>query len=256
MRLRLTGNQQELLRQLLEQQHDHLLTPEQLEKLDSIRAARTADLESYTPGPDLKIRVTSLPDGGTEFYFPPAPFDTNAAGNTLLLLIMVSVLSAVRGLLFNSDYTNHSGEWLAMTFFVVLAILTLLVFLRVLRLWFAPERATIANGVLSDTTGIFRRTRTMPVAEIAAIHATQGSTQNHCAIFIRGFGLHRLTVGDGIREWRDADWLAMQMSRAVGIKASASLGGEAYDEQAKMLQTFVEDFSARYGDKIQSSDRR
>jgi hypothetical protein len=30
-------------------------------------------------------------------------------------------------------------------------------------------------------------------------------------------------VGDGIREKRDAEWLAMQMSRAAGIKDLASI---------------------------------
>jgi hypothetical protein len=237
MELRLSGQQQELLRQLLPQCYPQQLTPEQSAHLESIRAAHLAELESYTPGPDLKVRTTSLPNGGTEFYFPAAPFDTNAPGLSLLLLIMFCILYGVSGPLFSNF---HPGVLVVMPLYAIWAFLTLLLLLWVLRLWLAPDRVTIANGVLSTASGIFRRTKSMPVSEIATIHAVPGSRKMHSAIRISGRRFFK--VGDGIRDSRDAEWLAMQISRAAGIKPSASLPIDYADEQLEQVQTFLKTF--------------
>ena len=65
MGLRLTAQQTELLRDLLQQGLPGGLTTEQSEHLDSIRAAHLAELEAYTPGPDLKVRATPLAQRGS-----------------------------------------------------------------------------------------------------------------------------------------------------------------------------------------------
>jgi len=158
---------------------------------------------------------------------------------------MAAILAAVSGPLFNnlSAGIRHSGDWLVVVLYATWAILTLFMFLHVLRLWFAPERLTITNGILSDTSGLFGKTRRMRVAEIAAIHAVPGGSR-HSAIRIRRSDWRGLTVGDGIRERRDAEWLAMQISRALGIKPSASLPTDDYSEELKMVQTFLDEMGA------------
>ena len=60
MAARLTEKQQELLRRLSQQQAQD----------EAFCATQTAKLESYQPSPNLEVRITSLPGGGSEFYFP------------------------------------------------------------------------------------------------------------------------------------------------------------------------------------------
>jgi len=219
--------------------------PAPVADLESIRAARTVELESYQPGPEFKVRMTRLPEGGTEFYFPPMRGAANAGAQTVFFLIMAAILGGVSGPLFNnlSAGISHSGDWLVVVLYATWAILTLFMFLHVLRLWFAPERLTITNGILSDTSGLFGKTRRMRVAEIAAIHAVPGGSRLS-AIRIRRSDWRGLAVGDGIRERRDAERLAMQISRALGIKPSASLPTDDYSEELKMVQTFLDEMGA------------
>ena len=49
-----------------------------------------------------------------------------------------------------------------------------------------------------------------------------------------------LSVGDGIREKRDAEWLAMRMSHAAGIKSSASIPANTSGEEIQMVQAFLD----------------
>jgi hypothetical protein len=117
--------------------------------------------------------------------------------------------------------------------------------LWVLGLWLAPQRVLIENGAFSRTTGILRRTQTLPVSSITSIHAITGSRAMNSAIRICGQKF--LRVGDGIRERRDAEWLAMQMSRAAGIQPTASLPSDYGDEQLEKLQTLLTSFEGMRG---------
>jgi hypothetical protein len=117
-------------------------------------------------------------------------------------------------------------------------------FFWILRLWFAPEKVVIANGTISDTCGIFATTRTMPIADVVAIHAIPGQYTRKNAIRIKGSGWHYLSVGDGIREKRDAEWLALQMSHAAGVKAAPSVPDYGGAEQMEIMAAFVKDFRA------------
>ena len=50
-----------------------------------------------------------------------------------------------------------------------------------------------------------------------------------------------------MRERRDAEWLAMQMSRAAGVKLTASLPSDYGDEQLEKLQTLLTSFEGMRG---------
>lgn len=216
--------------------------------LESIRAVRTVEMNSYRPGRDFRVRITQLREGGTEFYFPPVRGHANAGGQTAVALIMAAILFAVSGPVF-SDLGSGTllGNFFELALYVGWAILTLLLLLWVMRLWFAPEWLTIADGVLSDTVGLFAKTRIMPVAEISGIYAVRGAYTKYNAIRIVGARWHALMVGDGIRERQDAEWLAMQISRAAGVRPSASLPGEELGEELRRMQTFIADIGAIRG---------
>ena len=242
MDLRLSVQQQELLRDLLQERFPQLLTPEQSEHLDSIRAAHLAEVEAYTPGPELKVRMTTLPSGGQEFYFPAAPFDTNATAFSLVWLVLFCIVYGFGRAMFDN---YHPGILMFMPVFMLGVFVTAVMGVWVLGLWIAPQRVRIENGVLFWSAGILRKTKSLPVNEVSTIHAITGSRKLHSAIRICGSKFYR--VGDGIRERRDAEWLAMQMSRAAGIKPTASLPFDYGDEQLENIQTFLKTFEGMHG---------
>ena len=251
MDLRLTTQQQELLRDLLQERFPQALTPEQSAHLDSIRAAHLAELEAYTPGPECKIRITTLPSGGQEFHFPPAPFDTNAPGLSLAWLVLFCIVYALGRAIYDND---HPAILIFMPVFMMGVFITVVMGAWVLGLWVAPQRVTIENGVLSRTVGIFRRSRALQANTISSIHAITGSRSMCSAIRVCGQKFYR--VGDGIRERRDAEWVAMKMSRAAGIKPTASLPTEYGDEQLELIQSLLSNFEGVQGNvKIRVNGR-
>jgi hypothetical protein len=242
MELRLTTQQQELLRDLLQERFPGTLSPEQAEHLDSIRAAHLAELEAYTPGPDMKVRITMLPSGGQEFYFPAAPFDTNATAYSLVWLVLFCIVYTLGRAMFGNV---HPGVLMFMPVFVLGVFVTVVMGLYVLGLWFAPQRVTIENGMLTKTAGLLRRGQSLPVNTISSIHAITGSRTMNCAIRVCGQKFCR--VGDGIRQRQDAEWVAMQMSRAAGVKPTASLPADYGDEQLDQIQTLLKTFEGMHG---------
>ncbi len=204
------------------------VTAEQKAEVESIRAGRTTELREYKPGPDFKVRITPTGDGGTEFFIPPVRGAANAIFQTLVFVVTLSLLVPF---LLNGQpsmaYFAVAGGWGA---------IELAFFTWILRPWFAPEQVVVANGILSDTYGIFGRTRTMTTAEITSIRVTKGDYTRHYAIRIVGAGLHLFTVGDGIRQKRDAEWLAQQMSQAAGVKAADSIPVSSEIELAENLK--------------------
>ena len=88
----------------------------------------------------------------------------------------------------------------------------------ILRLWFAPEQVAIANGTITVTQGLFGKRRQMAAADVTAIHAAGGGYTRYHRIRILGTRGRGIAVGDGIRERRDAEWLALKMSLAAGVK--------------------------------------
>jgi hypothetical protein len=181
---------------------------EMVEMLDRDAPADRINLDSYHPSPSLKARITLTADGGTEFYFPPMRDAAQASGQTVVFFISLAI------------WVLYGTAQQQSMFWAAWGLIELLFFLWILRLWFAPERVVIGNGVVSDTYGIFRKTRTIPTAQVAAIQAVPGAYTRHFAILIKDAGFRLFMVGDGIRNWHDAEWLALQMSRTANVKAS------------------------------------
>jgi len=181
---------------------------EMIEMLDRDTPADRIDLDSYHPSPSLKAQITLTAGGGTQFYFPPMRDAAQAFGQTVVFLISLAI------------WVLYGTAQQPSLFWAAWGIIELLFFLWILRLWFAPERVVIGNGVVRDTYGIFRKTRTLPTAQVAAIHAVRGAYTRHFAIRIKDAGFRMFMVGDGIRNWHDAEWLALQMSRAANVKGS------------------------------------
>jgi hypothetical protein len=207
------------------------ITEEQKAEVESIRAARTRELEEYKPGPYLKVRITRTADGGVEFWFPPVRGAAKAFLQTLVFAGTLALLAMI--CLRGQPSIPLVAIW---------GLIDLGFFMWILRLWFAPERVVIAKGTLSYIYGILGRTRSMSTAEIVSIHAITGNYTTHHAIRIRGKGWRVLDVGDGISATRDAEWLARQMSSATGVKPADSIPHSSPQEQTELIGAFVEQF--------------
>jgi hypothetical protein len=179
-----------------------------VEMLDRDTPAERIDLDTYHPSPSFKARITLTADGGTEFYFPPMRGAAQAFGQTVVFLISLAI------------WVLYGTAQQPSLFWMAWGIIELLFFLWIIRLWFAPERVVIGNRVVSDTYGIFHKTRTIPTAQVAAIHAVPGAYTRLFAILIKDASFRMFMVGDGIRDWHDAEWLALQMSRTANVKVS------------------------------------
>ena len=206
----------------------------QVAETESIRTARKQELESYRPGPDFKIRITPGQDGGTEFFFPPVRRGANATGQTVVFLSTVAVLAAV---------CATAPLWIV----AIWGTIDILFFGWILRLWFAPEQVVIGNGNITVTAGLFAKKRSMPTAEVTSIHAAKQGYTLYNNIRIVGSGWHVLQVGDGIRENRDAEWLALQMSIAAGVKPASSIPMNSNLEQEQIMGALVNEMLMKTG---------
>jgi hypothetical protein len=206
-------------------------TAQQAAEAESIRAVRKVEIEAYQPGPDFRVRVTPTKEGGSEFFFPPVRGGANAVGQTIVFLMFSAPLVALAG-------------QLPLWFVAVWGTIDLLFLGWILRLWFAPEEVVIEKENITVTSGLFAKKRRMATSEVTAIHATKGGyTLNH-NIRIVGHGWHVMQVFDGIREAREAEWLARQMSIAAGVKPADPIPLNANLEQVRILQAFVSDYRA------------
>ena len=206
-------------------------TAQQAAEAESIRAVRKVEIEAYQPGPDFRVRITPTKEGGREFFFPPVRAGANAVGQTIVFLMVSAPLLAL-------------GGQLPLWFVAVWGTIDLLFLGWILRLWFAPEQVVIEKGNITVTSGLFANKRRMAASEVTAIHAAKGGyTLNH-NIRILGRGWHVMQVGDGIRETRDAEWLARQMSIAAGVKPADSIPLNSNLEQTQILKAFASDYLA------------
>ena len=120
-------------------------------------------------------------------------------------------------------------------------ILNLLLYLWLARLWFAPERIVIGNGVIRVTNGLFRITQSMAIDQVASIHAVPIETPWVVTVRIRGQGWRQIGTGQGIRELVEAQWMALQLSHAAGIKAASPIPGNETAEMMEMVLGFAKE---------------
>ena len=216
-------------------------TAQQAAEAESIRTARKGEIEVYKPGPDFKVRITPTGDGGSEFLFPPVRGGANATAQTIVFLITFLPLVA-----FVPD--------MKLPLIIVWGGIDILFLGWILRLWFAPEQVVIGKGKITVTSGLFGKKRRMATAQVTAIHAAAGGYTRNSRIMIVGRGWHQLSVGDGIRDRRDAEWLARQMSTAAGVKPADAIPLNPELEQTRMMEALVKDFRGGRGLRPNSPD--
>jgi hypothetical protein len=126
-------------------------------------------------------------------------------------------------------------------------VLNFLLLVWVVRLWTAPERIVIGNGTVRVTSGLFGITRTLPISEVTAIHAVRITSPFLVSVRIRGKAWHTIGVGQGIRESREAEWLALQMRRTVGIAPAGPAPVNEAAEQMEVIAALAKELDSAEG---------
>jgi hypothetical protein len=206
-------------------------TEAQVKDARQIAQQRQSEQEAYQPSSTLRVRLGPASEGGTEIVFPPLRAAAHAVALSVgfvMSLVLFTIASARVPML---------GTF-------IWALLNLLLFIWLLRIWLAEERVVIGNGTISLTSGLLRVKQTMSLDQVQSIHVIVGPLTRRNAIRIRGPGWRHFDVGDGIAEQRDAEWLAAQMSKFAGIQPAPAIRGNERAEDMEMIQEFVEDFQA------------
>ena len=193
----------------------------------AIAEARQRKLEDYKPPPGFRVRIGPAPEGGTEFVIPPMGTRGGAISQSIVFVVSLLLMVAAWGL--------------PIAILIPWGIINLLLYLWLLRLWFAPERIVIGNGAIRVTHGLFRLTQTMALDQVTSIHATQITSPWVVTARIKGQGWHQIGVGQGIRELLEAQWLALQLSHAAGIKPASPIPGDDTQEMLQMVLGFAKE---------------
>jgi len=187
----------------------------------AIAEARQRKLEDYKPPPGFRVKIGPAPEGGTEFLIPPMGVHGGAIAQSVVFVVSLVLMVAAWGF--------------PMAIIIPWGILNLLLYIWLLRLWFAPERIVIGNGAIRVTNGLFRITQTMALDQVTSIHATQIETPWVVTVRIKGQGWHQIGTGQGIRELLEAQWLALQLSHAAGIQPANPIPGNDVQEVVQMV---------------------
>jgi hypothetical protein len=204
-------------------------TEAQVQDAQSIEQTRQHEQAAYQPSPKFRVQLSPAADGGLEVVFPPMRLATHALTWTVIFLVSMTLFVVAVAQL----PILASAIW---------TFVNLFIFTWLIKVWWLTERVVIGNGAVSFTSGLFRVTQTMPFAELKAIHAISGPITKLSAIRIRSTGWKYFDMGDGIRDQRDAEWLAAEMSRAAGIQPAPAVRGNESAEQMEIIQAFVKDF--------------
>ncbi|MGE5232350.1 MAG: hypothetical protein ACM3NS_11455 [Deltaproteobacteria bacterium] len=168
---------------------------------------------AYRQPPDSPIRVSSGPRG-TLIVFPAG----RNPGVALALTVFMGLWAGIVWLL----WSLKAGLFFVGMFGLVEAVLVYVV----LRMWLRVVEVTAGRegvGIASGFGGV-GDPRTVPAADIAAVEATigmqAGTTVYYGLTVVRKDG-RRMGAGSGIRDKREAEWLAGLVRRAVGLTSAA-----------------------------------
>lgn len=179
--------------------------------VDPIAAYRKPEEPLRSPS-DRGITMTTLP-GGVEFYFGPARTPGSAA-------VMTSM-----GILFMAAgwFARQGGA--PLLFALVFSGTGLLTLWAGLNLWFGSMRVTIVSGevrlrkrrLVTDPTKVYA---TDTIRGFAAQAMPTQKSQNTCyQVMLMPRAGGNVLMGANIKDKREAEWIAAQMSQAAGCRS-------------------------------------
>jgi hypothetical protein len=181
---------------------DEPLPPEKLEALEK-------SATEYEQPADSRIRVTRS-ESGAEVVFPPARNVGPAIGLTVFLAVWNGIVVLI-------------GRFGAPIFFsMVFGFFGIILLVVVLNLWFGITRVLVDSREVRVTSGLVfaTRTRTLSPPDIQDVKVVVGMQSGKTAYYrllMVATGGVKVNAGTGIRDRREAEWLAKTMKDALGL---------------------------------------
>ena len=172
---------------------------------------------SSEPPVQASIVITQTSDG-TEFYFPAARNPKFAAGLTTFVMLWTGFIGLMLYL--------HAPFF----FPVVFGIFELLLGYGALQLWFGTSRVIIDGSRIRVKMGLFGggKWQDFPKSQVLDIQAVIASQQGGATgtpfydIHLLQLEHKNLTIGQTIRDKREAEWVVAQMKQALGGRMAAA----------------------------------
>jgi hypothetical protein len=186
-------------------------TAEQQRQAEAVRTAEHRQVESYVHPEASRITMRQTPGGATEVYFPPL----RSPGATLATVAFTAIWSAIFWLI----HALHVPLIfiIGWGFFDVILVLILLSLLATVRVRIGDGAVTIQKALL----GLVYSRRRIAASDVSGVAAVAGMTVDNTVYsqLRLSYGGHRkYDFADGIRDKREADWLADQISQRLGLK--------------------------------------
>jgi hypothetical protein len=176
---------------------------------DADRAAAAAAMvpADYHQPTGSRIEVSTT-RRGTEIYFPPARNTGFAIGITVFTAIWTGAIALAVAL--------HAP----IVFPIVFGVIELLLVYILLDAWLGVTRVTAGDGQVTIATGwlVPRRERTLRAAEIKGVTTRIASQQGDTGFYdltIETTAGVRVAAGRGMRDKREAEWLAATIMKAI-----------------------------------------
>ena len=186
-------------------------TAEQQRQAEAVRASEHQQVESYLHPEASRITMRQTPGGATEVYFPPL----RSPGATLATAAFTAIWSGIFWLI----HTLHAPLIfiIGWGFFDLILVLILLSLLAAVRVRVGDGAVTIQKALL----GLVYSRRRIAASDVSGVAAVPGMTVDNTVysqLRLSYGGKRSYDFADGIRDKREADWLADQISQRLGLK--------------------------------------
>lgn len=174
---------------------------------------------AYRQPPTSRIEVTTN-RRGTEIFYPPARNPGFASGLTVFFLIWCAAIWA----------TIHFGA--PLLFPIVFGAFGVLLLVIVLDIWLGVTRVTVESGGVTVASGYLaagagKRIETGEIAEVTTAIGMQSGNSPYYDVTIVLKSGRKVKAGGGIRDKREAEWLAATVGRALGPSADGTVSARA-----------------------------
>jgi hypothetical protein len=186
-------------------------TAEQQRQAAAVRASEHQQVESYVHPEASRITMRQAPGGATEVYFPPL----RSPGAALATAGFTAIWSAAFWLM----HALH----VPLIFVIGWGFFELILALMMLSM-LAAVRVRVGDGavtIVKSLAGLVYSRRRIAASEVSSVAAVAGMTANNTVynrLRISYGGNRTYNFADGIRDKREADWLADQISQRLGLK--------------------------------------
>lgn len=169
-----------------------------------------------------RIQIINIPGGGKGFYFPAARNVGNAVGVTIFWMVWTTAWLAVEFFIFNLKDFLALSKWILViitsgiggTVSLVFLVATINCWLKRVRVTVTRDAVTIARHWL-----VFGRKIIVPTGDIDGFSVEfgmQNNSKTYHAIKLAKRGGIKIPVITMILDQREADWIAQEMTTALG----------------------------------------